>query len=122
VAQNGGSQEAEIRAVQGIKSGQNFLVDIEVSTPSHYTVGELDAIKVAMREKIAADVKGVKRVSVRFVSNVASDTTPFADEFLASKEGDVDAQDHDHDHDHDHSHAESHTTSSQTNGSATKRK
>jgi cation diffusion facilitator family transporter len=120
VAQNGGSTEAEIRGVQGIKSGQNFLVDIEVSTPSHYTVGELDAIKEAMREKISADVKGVKRVSVRFVSSVASETTPFADEFIASKEGDLD--EHDHDHDHDHSHSESHTTSSQTNGSATKRK
>jgi cation diffusion facilitator family transporter len=120
VAQNGGSTEAEITGVQGIKSGQNFLVDIEVSTPSHYTVGELDAIKEAMREKISADVKGVKRVSVRFVSNVASETTPFADEFIASKEGDLD--EHDHDHDHGHSHSEGHTTSSQANGSATKRK
>lgn len=117
-----GSQEAEIRGIQGIKSGQNFLVEIEVSTPSHYTVGELDAIKEAMREKISADVKGVRRVSVRFVANVGPEKTPFADEFIAGKEGDVDEHDHDHDHAHDHSHTESHTTSSQTNGSATKRK
>jgi len=59
---------------------------------------------------------------VRFVLNGASETTPFADEFIASKEGDLDEHDHDHDHDHDHSHSESHATSSQTNGSATKRK
>jgi hypothetical protein len=56
------SGEADIRGVQGIKSGQNFLVDIEVFAPSHYTVGQLDAIKDAMREQIASDVKGVRRL------------------------------------------------------------
>ena len=58
------SCDSKIKGVQGIKSGQNFLVDIEVGVPSHHTVGDLDAIKQAIREKIAADVKGVRRVTV----------------------------------------------------------
>ena len=114
------SGDADIRGVQGIKSGQNFLVDIEVSTPSHYTVGELDAIKVAMREKISDDVKGVKRVTVRFTAG--KEGVPFADEFIAGKEEDLDEHGHEHDHDHDHSHAEGHSSSTQVNGNANKRK
>jgi len=112
--------ETKIRGIQGIKSGQNFLVDIEVSVPRDYTVGELDAVKDAVKDQISADVKGIRRVSVRFVALERTHGEAFADEFIAGKEGDVD--EHDHDHDHDHSHDEGHTTSSQTNGSATKRK
>jgi hypothetical protein len=114
------SGEADIRGVQGIKSGQNFLVDVDVYAPSHYTVGQLDAIKEAMREQISANVKGVRRVTVRFTAE--KEGVPFADEFIAGKAEDLDEHGHDHDHDHDHSHAEGHSSSKQVNGNANKRK
>jgi ABC-type Zn2+ transport system substrate-binding protein/surface adhesin len=108
--------------VQGIKSGQNFLVDIEVGAPSHYTVGQLDAIKNALREQISADVKGIRRVTVRFTTE--KEGVPFADEFIAGKEENLDehGHEHEHDHDHDHSHADGHSSSTQVNGNANKRK
>jgi divalent metal cation (Fe/Co/Zn/Cd) transporter len=114
------SGEADIRGVQGIKSGQNFLVDIEVGAPSHYTVGQLDAIKSALRQQISADVKGIRRVTVRFTAE--KEGVPFADEFIAGKEENLDEHGHEHDHDHDHSHAEGHSSSTQVNGNANKRK
>jgi cation diffusion facilitator family transporter len=111
------SGEADIRGVQGIKSGQNFLVDIEVFAPSHYTVGQLDAIKDAMREQIASDVKGVRRVTVRFTADKEAGVA-FADEFIAGKADGVE----EHGHDHDHDHAEGHSSSTEVNGNANKRK
>jgi ABC-type Zn2+ transport system substrate-binding protein/surface adhesin len=107
--------------VQGIKSGQNFLVDIEVGAPSHYTVGQLDAIKSAMREQISVDVKGIRRVTVRFTAEKEGGV-PFANEFIAGKEENLDEHGHEHDHDHEHSHAEGHSSSTQVNGNANKRK
>jgi cation diffusion facilitator family transporter len=109
------SGEADIRGVQGIKSGQNFLVDIEVFAPSHYTVAQLDAIKDAMREQIASDVKGVRRVTVRFTADTEAGV-PFADEFIAGKADGLD------EHGHDHDHAEGHSSSTEVNGNASKRK
>lgn len=119
------SGEAEIRGVQGIKSGQNFLVDIEVGAPSHYTVGQLDDIKTAMIEKIGSDVKGIRRVTVRFTA-AKEVGLPFADEFIAGKEENLEDDGHDHAHehvhDHGHSHDEGHSSSTQLNGNANKRK
>lgn len=116
------SEQVQIRGVQGIKSGQNFLVDIEIGAPSHWTVGNLNAVEDAVREKIAADVKGVRRVTVRFASG-EKETAPFANEFVKGRADDVeDEHDHDHDHDHDHEHTHGQSSSSQVNGNANKRK
>jgi len=115
------SEATEIRGVQGIKSGQNFLVEIEVAAPSHCTVSELNAMEDAIREKISAGVKGVRRVTVRFVAG-QKEGAPFADEFIAGKENELEEHEHDHDHEHDHAHADGHSSSTHTNGSATKRK
>lgn len=116
------SGEAEIRGVQGIKSGQNFLVDLEVAAPSIWTVGDLEAVEAALREKVSADVKGVRRVTVRFTTD-KSGREPFAQEFVKGRASDAEEEhDHDHDHDHGHSHTAGQSTSTQANGSATKRK
>ena len=71
-------------------------------------------------QQISADVKGVRRVTVRFTAE--KEGVPFADEFIAGKEEDLDEHGHEHDHDHDHSHAEGHSSSTQVNGNANKRK
>lgn len=113
--------EVKIRGVQGIKSGQNFLVDIEVGVPSTWTVENSNAVEEALREKIAKDVKGVRRVTVKFVAG-EKEMAPFADEFVKGREGDVEGE-HEHDHEHEHEHqANGHATSTHLNGSAIKRK
>lgn len=114
------SEAVQIRGIQGIKSGQNFLVDIEVGAPSSWTVGHLNAVEDAIREKIAADVKGVRRVTVRFASG-EKETEPFADEFVKGRADDVEGE-HEHEHEHAHEHANGHSSSVQANGTAEKRK
>lgn len=115
--------EAEIRGVQGVKSGQNFLVHMEVGTPSEWSIGQANALEKELREKVAKEVKGVRRVTVKFVAG-KEEEQPFMDEFVEGRLSDAEegGHSHDHDHDHDHSHEDSHATGVQTNGSATKRK
>jgi len=75
-----GSQ-VEIRDVQGIKSGQNYLIDIELVAPSTFNLQQLNLIEDAVRERAGAKVRGVRRVRVKFVSsenagNLISDFIP----------------------------------------------
>ncbi|WPG98004.1 Hypothetical protein R9X50_00078700 [Acrodontium crateriforme] len=112
--------DATLRGVQGIKSGQNFLVDIEVAAPVSWSLEHAAGIEAGIRERVAEKTKGVKRVTVRFVSPL-SETETFKDQFVAGpKDGEI--EEHDHDHDHAHDHDCSKTTSRQANGSAQKRK
>ena len=80
-----------------LASGQNFLVDLEVAAPSLWTVGDMEAVEAALREKISADVKGVRRVTVRFTTD-KSGGEPFAQEFVKGRASDAE-EEHDHDHD-----------------------
>jgi len=98
------SEPVNIRAIQGVKAGQNYLMDVELGVPGTWTVGQTRGVEDLVRERIGAKVRGVKKVRVRFVNNTAEDPD-FLDEFIP---GDVSAvstpEEHDHDHDHDHSH------------------
>ncbi|GAB7357744.1 hypothetical protein MBLNU459_g0399t1 [Dothideomycetes sp. NU459] len=108
--------------VQGIKSGQNYLMEIAVSVPGSLTLDELKQVEQSVRETVAARVKGVKRVTIRFV-DARSEGDAFADEFVASTEGEEHSHDHDHDHAHDHAHGHSNDhDSGSTVGSVNKRK
>lgn len=113
------SEPVNVRAVQGVKAGQNYLMDIELGVPGTWTVEQTRSVETLVRERVGANVRGVKRVRVRFVTNSMSEPD-FLDEFIS---GDVAAtstsneQGHDHDHSHDHEHA--HGT---TNGDVRKRK
>lgn len=73
--------EIGLRNVQGIKAGQNYLVDIELAVPKSLTVGETRDIEDAVRGRVGSTVRGIRRVKVRFV---AKDTQmpDFSDEFL----------------------------------------
>lgn len=109
---------AEVSGVQGIKSGQNFLVDLEVRVPRDWSLGKLEEVERALREKVAVNSRGVRRVSVRFISS-GKDSTAFEDEFVAGRATDSEDEhehDHNHDHDHDHDHDHAHDLS---NGHAT---
>ncbi|KAK6432966.1 mitochondrial metal transporter [Oleoguttula sp. CCFEE 5521] len=116
-----GFDEATVRGVQGVKSGQNFLVEVELGVPAGWSVGDTAEVESTLREKVAKDVKGVRRVSVRFV--VENEGDAFLDEFVAGRLSDAEDGGHDHEHEHGHGHDHAHettakSTSVQTNGSA----
>ena len=116
--------DAKIITVQGIKSGQNHLVEVAAVVPEMFTLRQTKDIESMIREKVAQDVRGVKRVSVHFVDQQSS-SAPFADEFLAFDEDAVkDGHDHEHSHGHDHAHANDleRKDSAATNGNVLKKR
>ena len=93
----------EIREIQGVKSGQNYLMDIELGVPSDWTVEQTSVAEAAVRERAGAKVRGVRRVKIRFTPIEKS--IDFADEFIS---GDISPRsspepedEHNHEHDHD---------------------
>lgn len=98
--------QMELREVQGIKSGQNYLVDLEIAVPNAWTVMDVKEVEDRVREAVGSKVRGVRRVKLRFVPKDGEQGTLF-DEFIS---GDVspktspepELRTHDHDHDHDH--------------------
>ncbi|KAF2203126.1 hypothetical protein GQ43DRAFT_447620 [Delitschia confertaspora ATCC 74209] len=113
-----GTNRVELRSVQGLKSGQNFLMDLELAVPGSMSVEQTRSVEDLVRKQVGAKVRGVKRVRVRFVSNTTEEPD-FMDEFIkpgvsprSSPEGSEDEHDHDHNHSHEHGHSHSHETSS----------
>lgn len=116
--------QVEVRDVQGIKAGQNHLMNVELAVPGEWTVQETRLVEDAVREMIGSKVKGVRRVRVRFVAK--SDEAPvFSDEFIGADvfpRSSPEPDDHDHAHRHSHNHTDDHThDKSLFNGSAKKR-
>ncbi|EED17030.1 cation efflux family protein, putative [Talaromyces stipitatus ATCC 10500] len=108
------TQGIEIRDVQGLKSGQNYLVDVEVGVKGSMTVQQSREIEEIVRTGIGAKVRGVRRVKVRFVP-AEIEGVDFAEEFIP---GDVSPrmspEPEKHDHDHDHTHEHQHNGSGQS--------
>lgn len=91
-----------VRSVQGIKAGQNYLVDIELVVPGSWKVQEARRIEELVRERVGSTVRGVRKVKVRFVPK-ADEGPSFADEFIGGSEIEQKETNHD-DHDHKHGH------------------
>lgn len=121
------AQDVKVKGVQGVKSGQNFMIEIEVAAPKTWTLVQTDELETKIREQVGAQVKGVKRVSVRF-TDAASEKSAFAAEFVNARENEVESaeQDLDHSHDdHDHNQGHDHEDkqlNGQSNGTARLRK
>ena len=103
--------------VQGVKAGQNYLMDLELVLPARWTIEEARRMEETVRKAIGSNVRGVRRVRIRFVPQ-ENDVPDFSDEFVGadafsssqpeSEPRGKDSHDHNHhDHDHDHNH---HTT------------
>lgn len=128
-------REVEIREVSGTKSGQNYLVDLELVVPSAWTVEDTSDVETRVREQIGSSVRGTRRVRVRFLSRDAAAKAREFDEFvsgevslevaeseaeeLSEDDGDSDGHDHDHSHANGHSH-EKHNSEGETNGRTTR--
>lgn len=105
------AEPVNVRAIQGVKAGQNYLMDIELGVAGAWTVEQTRSVEDKVREQVGAQVRGVKKVRVRFVSNTAKEPD-FLDEFIpgdttASPGSESEAK-HDHAHEHDHSHDHEH--------------
>ena len=104
--------EVQVQDVQGVKAGQNYLMNLELAVPSDWTVKETRLIEDAVRERVGAKVRGVRRVRVRFVAK-SEDTPDFTDEFIGadvsprSSPEPEEEKDAGHDHHLEHSHDKS---------------
>ena len=104
--------EVELRDVSGIKSGQNYLVDLEMAVPGSWTVESSKEVEDAVRTLVGAKVRGVRRIRIRFATKEAPVNAKF-DEYIPGSvqpppeenEGDSlnDNKGTDHDH-HNHKH------------------
>ena len=75
------SNKIDVRDVQGVKAGQNYMIDIELGVPETLSIAELRPIEEIVRQKVGSQVRGVRRVKIRFVSN-ESHRPDFSDEFI----------------------------------------
>ena len=76
------SDEIEIRNVQGIKSGQNYLMDVELAVPGSWSVDRIRLVEKLVRETVSIRVRTVKRLKVRFVPQTERELD-FTEEFIA---------------------------------------
>ncbi|EEH34639.2 hypothetical protein PAAG_05688 [Paracoccidioides lutzii Pb01] len=74
--------EVQIRDVRGIKSGQNYVMEVDVVVPGAWSVSRTRAVEDAIRERLGKRVRGVKRVKVRFLAKEDADANAVADEFI----------------------------------------
>ncbi|KAI8228831.1 Mitochondrial metal transporter 2 [Colletotrichum sp. SAR 10_99] len=73
--------EVEVRDISGVKSGQNYLVDIELAVPGAWTVEHVRAVEETVRTQVGSSVRGVRRIKVRYVPKEA-EIAPKFDEFI----------------------------------------
>ncbi|KAG9251549.1 cation efflux family-domain-containing protein [Emericellopsis atlantica] len=78
-------KQTELRDVAGVKSGQNYLVDLEMAVPGSWSVEHVREVEAAIRDRVGRKVKGVKRVRVRFVSMSETPDNKF-DEFINERD------------------------------------
>lgn len=102
--------QIEIRDIQGVKAGQNYLMDIELAIPGSWTVEQAREAEDAVRARVGTKVRGVRRVRIRFVPREKLQKTDFSDEFIRtdmsprSSPEPEDEKDERHMHEHEHEH------------------
>ena len=96
--------EIEIRDVSGIKSGQNYLMDIELAAPASFTVQQINTIEEAVRERAGNKVRGVRRVRVKFFPSTESSTKLMSD-FIHPDVSPRSSPEPEDEHEHRHEHA-----------------
>lgn len=100
-----GNGEVEVREVSGIKSGQNYLLEIELAVPSGWTVEEVTGVENAVRKQVGEKVRGARKVRVRFVPRDGAEVGgEFISADISQRSSPEPEEEHDHDHDHDYGH------------------
>lgn len=80
---NEGLDQIEVCDVQGVKAGQNYLMDIELALPGSWTVQQTRVIEDAVRLRVGSKVRGVRRVKVRIVPK-EDKGQDFSNEFIGA--------------------------------------
>ena len=115
--------EVQVQEVQGVKAGQNYLMNIELAVPGDWSVRETGLVENAVRERVGATVRGVRRVRVRFV---AAESVDFADEFISADVSPRNSPEPEEDkgdkHEHNHSHADDRIEGKTSNGDIGRRR
>ncbi|MCJ1478456.1 hypothetical protein MMC13_007136 [Lambiella insularis] len=108
LAQDRETSEVQVRDVQGLKAGQNYLMDIELAVPANWTIEQIRKVEDDIRLKIGSKVRGVRRVRVKFVAK-DQQQVDFTEEFIGadiSPPGSpIPDEDHDHKHEDKHVHS-----------------
>lgn len=95
----------EIRDVQGLKAGQNYLMEIEIAVAGSTTVRQSRQIEEVLRTNVGAKVRGVRRVKIRTVPREL-EQIDFAEEFIpgdVSPRGSPEPESDDQDNGNNHS-------------------
>ena len=102
----------EVRGIQGLKAGQNYLMEVELAVPHDYTMDQMRNVEQIVRQRIGFKVRGVRRVRIKYVTKEER-AMDFTDEFIgadvsprSSPEPEDEANQHDH-HDHENHHPSS---------------
>ena len=95
--------DVEIRDVQGIKSGQNYLIDLELAIPSNFTLQQTGKIEEAVRSRVGSKIRGVRRLRVKFVAMEDHHST-LAGDFISPSVSPRSSPEPEDEHDHAHSH------------------
>ncbi|WEW58819.1 mitochondrial metal transporter [Emydomyces testavorans] len=74
--------DVEIRNIQGVKSGPNFLMEIEMAVPETWSVSHTRRVEELLRERVGSRIRGIKRLKMRFTPNTEKGIT-FAEEFIS---------------------------------------
>ena len=77
------ASNVEVRDIQGVKAGQNYLMDIELAVPSSSTLQQTREIESMVRERVGSKVRGVRKVRIRFVPKETGEPE-FGDEFIGA--------------------------------------
>ncbi|POS83517.1 hypothetical protein EPUL_005405 [Erysiphe pulchra] len=72
----------ELQDIEGLKSGQNYLISLQLAVPPTWSVQTMAEIEKELRESLGSKVQGVRRVQVRFVSK-ENESNSFHDEFIS---------------------------------------
>jgi cation diffusion facilitator family transporter len=109
----------QVRDVQGMKSGQNYLMEIELAVPGAWSLSRSREIEENVRHAVGAAVRGVKRLKIRFVPSEL-EHLDFTEEFIAPEvtrqsnpepqEEDIEAVHEAHAHAHQHKENETRKT------------
>ncbi|KAI9817834.1 MAG: hypothetical protein M1827_000953 [Pycnora praestabilis] len=103
--------KVEVREIQGVKSGQNYLMEIGLGVPNSWNVVQCQEVEKVVREKVGRKVRGVRRVKIRFVPKADTDLS-FSNEFIGA---DVSPRSSPEPEDHgDHHHHENGNTKKRT--------
>lgn len=105
----GGDGVLSVRNVTGTKAGQNYLLEVDIETPSSWSLQQTAEVERGLKSVVAKELgsKGVRRLLVRFVPQGRDATDPFVY---------PETEKHEHDRHDGHS---SHTSATADRGAST---